>query len=117
MRVPAGRSWWRRPRSGWRRCTRRAGAPASSRLRGFRRDDRDFPADPAVPRGSAGRQRSCALAVVDELQRDPEVRLLQQRDHALQVVLLLAADPQLVALDLRLDAARPLVTDLLADLL
>src|SRR5947207_13159496 len=55
------------------------------------------------------------LPVVDELQGQAEVRLLEQGDHGLQVVLLLAADPQLVTLDLRLYPTRPLVADLLAD--
>src|SRR5947207_3032645 len=53
--------------------------------------------------------------IVRELQRDPEVRLLQQRDDRLEIVLLLPGDAQLVALDLRLHPLGPLVADLLAD--
>src|SRR3954454_22067410 len=54
-------------------------------------------------------------AIVGELQGDAEVLGLEQVDHGLQVVLLLAGDPQLVALDLGLHALRALVADLLAD--
>src|SRR4051794_37699234 len=54
-------------------------------------------------------------AIVGELQGDAEVLGLEQVDHGLQVVLLLAGDPQLVALDLGLYALRALVADLLAD--
>src|SRR4029453_4325965 len=54
-------------------------------------------------------------AVVRELQRYAEVFLLEQGDHGLQIVPLLAGDPQLVALDLRLNALGALVADLLAD--
>src|SRR5688572_15493508 len=54
-------------------------------------------------------------AVVRELKGDAEVGLLEHADDRLQVVLLLAGDAQLVALDLGLDALRPLVPDLLAD--
>ena len=53
----------------------------------------------------------------DELQRDVEVGLFQQRDHGLKVVALLRADAHLVTLDLRLDALRTLVADQLGDLL
>src|SRR4051794_31484145 len=56
-------------------------------------------------------------AVVVELQRDVEVGPAQQLLHRLQVVALLAADPQLVPLDLRLDTLRALVADELGDLL
>ena len=56
-------------------------------------------------------------AVVVELQGDVEVGAAQQLLHRLQVVALLAADPQLVALDLRLDALGALVADELGDLL
>src|ERR1700687_697542 len=55
--------------------------------------------------------------VVDELQRDVEVRTLQQRDDGLQVVALLGRDADLVALDLGLDALGSLVADELGDLL
>src|SRR5690349_11808496 len=55
------------------------------------------------------------LPVVGELQGDAEVGLLQQRDDRLEVILLLGADPQLVALDLGLHALRALVADPLAD--
>src|SRR5262245_4188892 len=65
--------------------------------------------------GSAMRAEPKPLPVVGELQRDAEVRVFEQRDHGLQVVFLLGAHPELVALDLRLDALRPVVTDLLAD--
>src|SRR5262245_25596982 len=54
-------------------------------------------------------------AVVRELQGDAEVGLLEQADHVLQVVLLLARHPALAALDLRLNALRALIADLLAD--
>ena len=40
------------------------------------------------------------VAEVAELQGDPEILLLQLRDHRLQVVALLARDPDLVALGL-----------------
>src|SRR5262249_15533274 len=60
---------------------------------------------------------STASAVVDELQRHLEVRVLEQRDHGLQIVPLLTADAHLVALDLGLDVFGPLVTDELGDLL
>jgi heat shock protein HtpX len=58
-----------------------------------------------------------ASAVVGELQGEVELLALQQRDHRLQVVLLLGRHPQLVALDLRLHALGALVADELADLL
>src|SRR5690606_12648345 len=54
-------------------------------------------------------------AVVGELERDAEVLALEQGDDRLQVILLLAGDPQLVALDLRLHALGPAVADGLAD--
>ena len=56
-------------------------------------------------------------AVVVELQGDVEVGAAQQLLHRLQVVALLAADPQLVALDLRLHTLGALVADQLGDLL
>src|SRR5687768_8483680 len=61
-------------------------------------------------------RRQCS-AVVVELHRDVEVGALQQLLHRLQVVPLLAADPQLVALDLGLHALGALVADELGDLL
>src|SRR5690242_14587442 len=57
-----------------------------------------------------------ASAVVGELQRDLQVGVLEHRDDGLQVVPLLAGDPQLVTLDLRLHALRTLVPDQLGDL-
>nr|AHE14878.1 hypothetical protein asmbl_20 [uncultured bacterium] len=72
----------------------------------------------ATPAGSPCRTgRGAASAVVVELQGDVEVLAAQQLLHRLQVVALLAADPQLVALDLRLDALGALVADDLRDLL
>src|ERR1700761_9108052 len=56
-------------------------------------------------------------AVVDKLQSEVEVLALEQGDDRLQVVLLLGRDPQLVPLDLRLDALGALVPDDLAKLL
>src|SRR5690606_28105454 len=56
-------------------------------------------------------------AIVDELQRYVEIGLLQHRDDGLQIVALLGAYPDLVALDLRLDALRSLLADQLGDLL
>src|SRR5699024_8208996 len=56
-------------------------------------------------------------AEVDELQRDPEVLALEQGDGGLQIVALLARDPQLVALDLRLDPLGARVAHGLGDLL
>ena len=55
-------------------------------------------------------------AIVGELQRDVEVPALEQCDDSLQVVLLLARDAQLVALDLGLHALELLVPDSLGDL-
>src|SRR3979411_992062 len=51
------------------------------------------------------------LPVVDELQRDVGVGALEHCDDGLQVVALLAADADLVALDLGLDALGPVVAD------
>src|SRR6201992_2205588 len=56
-------------------------------------------------------------AVVDKLQSEVEVLALEQGDDRLQVVLLLGRDPQLVPLDLRLDALGDFVPDDLARLL
>src|SRR5919108_5232437 len=42
------------------------------------------------------------LAIIREAQREPLIALLEQPDRLLQVVLALAGDAQLVALDLRL---------------
>src|SRR5690606_30002803 len=56
-------------------------------------------------------------AVVDELQRDVQVRTLEHRDDGLQVVAALARDADLVARDRGLDALRPLVAHELGDLL
>src|SRR3954452_13061050 len=62
--------------------------------------------------------RICAgSAVVVELQRDVEILSPQQLLDRLQVIALLAADPQLVALDLGLHSLRTLVPDDLRDLL
>src|SRR6478672_5734104 len=58
-----------------------------------------------------------ALAIVDELQRDVEVRLLQHGDDGLKIVALLGADADLFALDLSLDALGTLIADQLGDLL
>src|SRR5690606_21198484 len=55
--------------------------------------------------------------VVDELQRDVQVRTLEHRDDRLQVVAALARDAVLVARDRGLDALRPLVAHELGDLL
>ena len=61
--------------------------------------------------------KSIALvAEVLELQGDAEVAALQRRDDRLQVVALLAGDPQLVALGLGLDALEPEVLDELVEL-
>src|SRR5699024_5591841 len=57
------------------------------------------------------------LAIVGELEVDVEVLALEQGDDALQIVALLRAHSQLIALDLRLDALGPLVADDLRDLL
>src|SRR3954454_23085611 len=57
------------------------------------------------------------LPVVVELQGDVEVGPSQELLHRLQVVPLLPADPELVALDLRLDTLGALVADQLGDLL
>src|SRR5262245_45181379 len=54
----------------------------------------------ARPRGFTA---AIALPVVRELHVDAEIRALEQPDHALQVVPVLAADPQLVPLDRSLD--------------
>ncbi|QGK71615.1 hypothetical protein GIY23_20695 [Allosaccharopolyspora coralli] len=75
-----------------------------------------------LPSGArlAGRARERPApwsAEVLELEGHVEVGRLQQLDDGLQVVLLLARDPELVALDLRLHTLRPLVADLLGDLL
>src|SRR5699024_3962011 len=56
-------------------------------------------------------------AVVGELEVDVEVLALEQGDDALQIVALLRAHSQLIALDLRLDALGPLVADDRRDLL
>src|SRR3954470_18984884 len=60
-------------------------------------------------------RRPRALPVVRELQRNVEVGLLEEADYRLQVVLLLRAHPQLVALDLSLHALGSLVPDALRD--
>src|SRR3954462_5128088 len=62
-------------------------------------------------------QYGYASAVVVELQGDVEIGPAQQLLDGLQVVALLAADPQLVALNLGLDALGALVADQLGDLL
>src|SRR6476469_9051311 len=71
----------------------------------------------AAPDALASSRAACRSAVVVELERDVEVRSAEQLLHRLQVVALLAADPQLVSLDLRLDALGALVADQLGDLL
>ena len=53
---------------------------------------------------------------VVELQRDAEVRSFRRGDHRLQVVALLAGDPQLLALGLGLDALEPELLDELVEL-
>src|ERR1700730_5257816 len=55
--------------------------------------------------------------VVDELQRYVDIGLLRHGDDGLEVVALLGADANLVALDLSLDAFGALVADELGDLL
>src|SRR5436190_24138456 len=79
------------------------------------------PTTPTLPISCGSSTRSPAtrndLPVVGELQGDPEVLALEQRDDVLQVVLLLAGHAKLVALDLRLDTLGSLVADLLGDLL
>src|SRR5438477_12548475 len=64
-----------------------------------------------VPR----RRGAVRLSIIHELQGEVEVLAPQQRDDGLQVVLLLGRDAQFLALDLGLDAARPLVPDDLRD--
>ncbi|TSI16731.1 hypothetical protein FO013_07755 [Brevibacterium aurantiacum] len=59
----------------------------------------------------------CDSAVVDELQVEIEILALEQGDDFLQVVALLRAHAQLLALDLCLDALGALVSDVLRDLL
>src|SRR5580658_5003289 len=56
------------------------------------------------------------LPVVDELQCYVELFAFQQRDHVLQLVLLLGRDPQLFALHLGPDALGAFVPDDLGDL-
>src|SRR5437763_14266032 len=51
-----------------------------------------------------------------ELQRDAEILLLQGRDHRLQVVPLLARDPELIALGLGRDALDAQGLDELVDI-
>src|SRR5690242_18298466 len=71
----------------------------------------------AVALGSRNRQGCAYLPIVDELQRHVQVGVAQQRLHGLQIVTLLAADADLVALDLGLDVLGALVADELGDLL
>src|SRR4029453_19534040 len=52
------------------------------------------------PRGLTA---AIALPVVGELHVDAQIGAFQQPDHALQVVPVLAADPELIALDRGLD--------------
>src|SRR5437868_10170280 len=49
------------------------------------------------------RRTRALIAKIHELQVDPEVVLAHQRDGRLQTIAVLAGDPQLVVLDLRLD--------------
>ena len=56
-----------------------------------------------------------SVAEVVELQGDAEVDLLEAGDHGLEVVALLAGDPDLIALGLRLDALEAEVLDGLVD--
>src|SRR6202051_5385305 len=66
-------------------------------------------------RRSVGRSASSS-AVVDELEGDVEVGLLKHGDDGLQVVAFLAADADLLALDLRLDGLGAVVADALGGL-
>src|SRR6478609_1604971 len=70
-----------------------------------------------LPRRSGSRPRPAASAVVRELHREVVVLRLHQLLDGLEVVALLRRDPQLLALDLRLDALGALVADELGDLL
>ncbi len=70
----------------------------------------------ATPEVDDLREKS-RLPVVHELQGDLEVLALEQSDHFLQVVALLARNPEFFALDLCLDALGTLVADGLGDLL
>src|SRR5690606_27448014 len=107
----AAPGWWCR----WTRC-----APGPSRTPPWRTDTGSARSPPVpasagwrpAPRPCRGRSRRCggvrsswpaSVAEVVELQRDAEVGLAQQRDGVLQVVALLAVDPQLVAVDLAVD--------------
>src|ERR1019366_10589544 len=54
---------------------------------------------------------------VRELQGDPEILFFERRDDRLEVVTLLARDPELITLRLRGHALGPLVLDELVDLL
>ena len=60
--------------------------------------------------------RRTSVAEVRELQRDPEVVVLHRLDRRLQVVALLAAHAELVALHLVLHALEPEALEVLADL-
>src|SRR3954471_21667528 len=62
------------------------------------------------------RTRSRSVAEVVELEGHAEVALLQRGDDALEVVSLLADDPQLVALGLGLDALEAQALDELVEL-
>ena len=61
--------------------------------------------------------RARSVPEVVELQRDPEVLRFQRGDRRLEVVPLLPADPQLVALGLRAHPLEPEILDELVDLL
>src|SRR5918993_1920855 len=66
--------------------------------------------------GNTGRHPAVdSIAEVAELQGDAEVFLAHRLDGRLQVVSLLAADPQLLALDLALDTLEPESLDELVD--
>src|ERR1022692_20646 len=60
-------------------------------------------ARPAAPPNSEKRSGPAASPVVGELQGNVEIQVAQLLDHRLQLVLVLARDPQLIALgpDLR----------------
>jgi len=67
----------------------------------------------AVPVGNA----RLGLAVVDELDREVQVGVLHHGDDLLEVVAARAADPEFIALDLRLDLLGALIADQLGQLL
>src|SRR5262249_17949019 len=56
--------------------------------------------------------RRGSVTSVRQLDRDAEVALPQRVDHGLEIVLLLACDPDLIALDRRLDLELPILDEL-----